>query len=41
MKAAYDLTGSHDPEEQKAYWDKVGEHLQEIRRHKFKKKLQG
>lgn len=40
-KAAYDLTGSHDPEEQKQYWKDVGEHLQEIRRHKFKQKLQG
>lgn len=40
-KAAYDLTGSHDPEEQKAYWDRVGEHLENIRKERFLQKLAG
>jgi len=40
-KAAYDLTGTHDPKKQKEYWNGVWEHLQKLRRDKFKKKLQG
>ena len=40
-KAAYDLTGTDDPAEQKAYWDRVGKHLEQLRRDRFKKALQG
>jgi len=40
-KAEYDLTGTHDPEEQKQYWNDVWDHVRKLRRAKFKRKLQG
>jgi len=40
-KAAYDLTGTHDPEEQKQYWNDVWDHVRKLKRAKFKRKLQG
>jgi hypothetical protein len=40
-KAEYDLTGTHDPDEQKQYWKDVWSHVESLRRAKFKRKLQG
>lgn len=40
-KAAYDLTGTHDPEKQDKYWNDVWAELQKLKRTKFKRKLQG
>lgn len=40
-KAAYDLTGTHDPEEQKKHWEDVWKVVEKLRRAKFKRTLQG
>ncbi len=40
-KAAYDLTGTHDPEEQKKHWEDVWKVVEKLKRAKFKRKLQG
>ena len=40
-KAAYDLTGTHDPIKQKQYWNNVWSEVRRLRRDKFKRKLQG
>ena len=40
-KAAYDLTGTHDPDEQKKQWDEVWKVFHRLQRAKFKRKLQG
>ena len=40
-RAEYELTGTHDPIKQKQHWDDVRKALQQIRREKFKRKLQG
>lgn len=44
-KAAYDLTGTHDPDEQKAHWEEVFKIVKELqeakRKREFKRKLKG
>lgn len=40
-RAEYELTGTDDPIKQKQYWNDVWEAVQQIRRAKFKRKLQG
>jgi hypothetical protein len=40
-KAAYDLTGTHDPEEQDQYWKDVWTQYRKLKRAAFKRKLQG
>ena len=38
-KAAYDLTGSHDPEEQRKHWEEVWKVVKQLKKEKFKRKL--
>ena len=38
-KAEYDLTGSHDPEEQRKHWEEVWKVVKRLRKERFKRKL--
>jgi len=39
--AEYQLTGTHDPEEQRKHWDEVWKVVKRLRKEKFKRKLKG